>query len=130
MADVPTTQPNGGEDHNADMDALDADDEPITVPRGWIVAVLDIATGSMDFGSGFLNDSDVEALRRLAEAVGVDPMGATPSTHICKYKGEHSWQYHERGWGANQDRWYCRFCHHSSAEKPADADSGGQGTPE
>lgn len=39
---------------------------------------FDVATSSMDFGSGFLDLEEVVGLRRLARALGVDPVEATP----------------------------------------------------
>ena len=66
-------------------------DEQITLPRPLLEAVFDIATGSMDFGSGFLCDEEQEALRELATKLGIDPMRATQHTHRCKYRGSHVW---------------------------------------
>jgi hypothetical protein len=57
----------------------------VTVPLDDLKAVLDIATESMDFGSGFLDHDEVATLRRIAEAVGVDPMEATPSEWRRQY---------------------------------------------
>lgn len=68
------------------------DDKKIKVRRGDIQAVLDVATMSMDFASGFLDDEQVEALRKLAIVVGVDPIVVTPSNFVCKYTGRHEWQ--------------------------------------
>lgn len=48
-------------------------------------AVFDIAVGSMDFGSGFLDDEEVQMLRAAAVDLGVDPMEATPSDFKSKY---------------------------------------------
>jgi hypothetical protein len=53
-------------------------------------AVFDVAVGSMDFGSGFLDDEEVEALRAAAGILGVDPDTATPRQFICKYRGHHA----------------------------------------
>lgn len=66
-------------------------DETIALPKELLQAVFDIATGSMDFGSGFLDDEEQLHLRAFAVALGVDPMVATQHTHVCKYVGSHDW---------------------------------------
>jgi hypothetical protein len=57
----------------------------IDVPRPILQAVFDAAVNSMDFGSGFLEDSDVAALRAVACLLGVDPVLATPGNFRHKY---------------------------------------------
>jgi hypothetical protein len=52
-------------------------------------AVFDVAVSSMNFGSGFLDDEEVRALRAAAVLLGVDPDTATPDNFICKYRGHH-----------------------------------------
>lgn len=52
-------------------------------------AVLDIAVGSMNFGSGFLDRDEVASLRRLAEQIGIDPIIATPEAWRLQYA--HVW---------------------------------------
>jgi hypothetical protein len=42
-------------------------------------SMFDMATGSMNFMSGFLVTDEVELLRRVAHIIGVDPKVATPS---------------------------------------------------
>lgn len=51
--------------------------------------IFDIAVNSANFGSGFLDDVEVAALRQVAEALGVDPMAATPRNFRCQYHGHH-----------------------------------------
>lgn len=48
-------------------------------------ALFDVAVSSMDFGSGFLDTDEVNMLRRIAEAIGVDPMVATPHDFRSRY---------------------------------------------
>lgn len=48
--------------------------------------VFDTAVNSMNFGSGFLDDEEVEALRECALALGVDPMNGTPDNFKPKYR--------------------------------------------
>lgn len=52
--------------------------------------LFDVATGSMDFGSGFLDDEEVAALREVAVLIGADPDDATPEKFRCKYRGHHN----------------------------------------
>lgn len=61
----------------------------VTVDRTTLQIVFDVAVNSLDFGSGFLDDEEVAALRTIAESLGVDPMVATPETFQCKYTGQH-----------------------------------------
>lgn len=61
--------------------------------------VFDTAVHSMDFGSGFLDDDEVEALRACAVALGVDPAVATPRNFVCKYGGTHLWG---KNWGGGE----------------------------
>lgn len=62
--------------------------ETTTLPTEDLRDIFDIAVGSMDFGSGFLDTDCVEALRRIAVALGVDPMTATPSGFATQYPHE------------------------------------------
>ncbi len=63
--------------------------EIIEVPRHVLAAVFDALVTSMDFGSGFMEDEDVEALRTVAVLLGTDPQEATPYGYRCKYSGTH-----------------------------------------
>lgn len=54
-------------------------DEHFTVPAEDLRALFDMAVGSMNFGSGFLDSDEVDVLRRVAVLIGVDPMEATPT---------------------------------------------------
>jgi hypothetical protein len=56
--------------------------------------VFDTAVHSMDFGSGFLDDEEVAALREVAVVLGVDPAAATPRNFTCKYRGHHAAEPH------------------------------------
>lgn len=57
-------------------------DDPIRV-------VFDIAISSLDFGSGFLDNAEVRALRTLAVQLGVDPDEATPFNWLPWNEDEH-----------------------------------------
>jgi hypothetical protein len=95
----------------------------ITVPLDIARATFDIAVGSMDFGSGFLDDEEVKQLRDFAVRIGIDPMLATPETFRLKYqhayepdRSEWHWEYPDpRNWasgirveGPYPDR--CHWC--------------------
>lgn len=55
------------------------------VPDSTLRILFDALTNSMDFGSGFLDSEDVEALRAVAVLLGVDPMYGTPSEFTGQY---------------------------------------------
>jgi hypothetical protein len=57
----------------------------ITMPRETAQIVFDALVHSLDFGSGFLDTPEVEALRGLAVALGVDPATATPKEFVKHY---------------------------------------------
>lgn len=95
------------------------EDEMIEVRRGDLRAVLDVATGSLDFGSGFLNEEEVEVLRRLAELLGIDQLLVTPANFTFKYgcqmRGQHDWKFQKNAaWDNNQlvAGWFCHVCRH------------------
>ncbi len=70
---------------------MDHDETPATVSLGrqLLQDLFDVATSSLDFGSGFLDDDQVRSLREIAVVLGVDPLVATPSNYVCRYTGEH-----------------------------------------
>jgi hypothetical protein len=47
--------------------------------------LFDTAVGSMDFSSGFLDNEEVEVLRKVAVYLGRDPKEATPSNFLETY---------------------------------------------
>jgi hypothetical protein len=51
------------------------------VPKETAQILFDALVGTLDFGSGFLDDDEVCALRDLAVLLGVDPLEATPQTY-------------------------------------------------
>jgi hypothetical protein len=57
----------------------------IALPIEKLRGLFDIAVESMDFGSGFLEDSDVELLREVAVLLGLDPSVGTPDAFYDKY---------------------------------------------
>lgn len=124
------------------------EDETVEVRKGDLRAVLDVCTGSMDFGSGFLDNEQVEAIRKLAEILDVDPLRVTPSNFACQYGAPHQWAW-SKEWrhakitapprqvdrrhrikGASTEpvetevlvepgHWYCWRCRHVDTDRPA-----------
>ena len=100
----------------ADFARVYDEDEVIPIRKGDLRALLDIASTSMDFGSGFLDDEAVEILRAAAVVLGVDPVQVTPSNHHCKYYP------HVMKWSTyfgTSPRWRCQFCGLEDMERPA-----------
>jgi hypothetical protein len=62
--------------------------EPKNELREHIKVVFDTAVGSLDFGSGFLDDDEVKSLRWVAKWLGVEPIRATPANFVEKYYTE------------------------------------------
>jgi hypothetical protein len=106
------------------FDTEDAVDlaRPITVTKKVLRDVLDVATMSMDFASGFMDDEQVEALRTAAVALGIDQMVVTPSHYVCKYRGTHQWELRHWGVGHRNEVWWCVNCQHTSNTRPPDAE--------
>ncbi|MHB8490615.1 MAG: hypothetical protein ACYDA6_00150 [Solirubrobacteraceae bacterium] len=94
----------------------DEDDE-ITIRRGDLRALLDLATSSMDFGSGFWDNEQVEIARKIAGVLGVDPLIVTPPNftfdYVCKAKGQHKWRAVD--W-RNSVKWICEICRHTTTD--------------
>lgn len=91
---------------------------PMQIEKYLIQVVFDVAVHSTDFGSGFLDDEEVEALRGVAVLLGVDPMEATPENFKCKYTGLHRWMgldaghvHLPQGREGEATAWMCRNCH-------------------
>jgi hypothetical protein len=78
-----------------------------------VQALFDIATGSMDFGSGFLDTDEVDALRRVAVHLGVDPMVATPRNFAGQYP--HPFEPVK---GAHPDYRGCARCSRTADQPP------------
>jgi len=70
-------------------------DDMVTVNREQLKALFDVAVGSLDFGSGFWDIDATEAARGIAEALGIDPMEATPSEFNKRYP--HAFVQHHPG---------------------------------
>lgn len=106
-----------------DYERVYDEDDMVQVRRGDLRALLDLATGSMDFGSGFWDDEQVEIARKVAGVLNIDPMLATPSNFTFKYgcraRGEHKWRKLEEPWilryGEGPSvKWICDVCRHTS----------------
>lgn len=82
----------------------------ILVPDATARAVFDIAIHSLDFGSGFLDNEQVDRLRDMAGYLGVDPREATPSEHRRRYCTGHDWQPGRRAYNDGTIVWKCERC--------------------
>ena len=81
----------------------------MTIDRKMIQILFDCAVNSMDFGSGFLDDEEVEGLRAVAVLLDLDPKVGTPSNFLCKYEGRHE----PYGAGYSYGAGYCSRCRKS-----------------
>jgi len=70
-----------------------SDEELVSVPKRLILMAIDMALTGDAGMSGWMDDEEVDALRALAIAAGMDPIDATPSTFKCKHRGTHD--FHE-----------------------------------
>lgn len=57
----------------------------LAIEKDVLQKVFDAAVYSMDFSSGFLDNDEVEALRKCAVVLGVDPRIATPRNFLATY---------------------------------------------
>lgn len=80
--------------------------DSVIIDRELLQIVFDLVCNSMDFGSGFLVDEDVVAMRKCAEILGVDPMEATPRGFRCRYRGGHD-PYPKPSYDGNT---HCKDC--------------------
>ncbi len=55
------------------------------ITREDLQQLFDLATHSLNFGSGFLDTEEVELLRKVATGLGVDPMLGTPDNFAANY---------------------------------------------
>ncbi len=78
-------------------------DPTVTVPTEDLRALFDIATSSLNFGSGFLDTDEVEVLRRTAVAIGVDPMAGTPREFALRTA--HAFVPDTEGWLDGPCKW-------------------------
>lgn len=88
-------------------------------------AVFDIAIHSLDFGSGFLDNEQVDHLRAYAVHLGVDVLEATPSEHRARYCTGHKWEAKGPAFRNGNVHWRCAVCLHSTyCEHPPAVDWG------
>lgn len=67
------------------------DADGVAVPRKVLQDLFDIVLNSMDFGSGFLEGEQQDAVRAVAVILGVDPTIATQHKDRCAFRGSHAW---------------------------------------
>lgn len=96
--------------------------DEIQIHRSILQITFDTAVNSMDFGSGFLDEEEIEALRAVAVALGVDPKVATPRNRRCPLYG-HEWARNDKRWRSglgvvDEVWWYCPNCNATRDEAP------------
>jgi hypothetical protein len=69
--------------------------DEVTIKAEKLRVLVDVIAGSMDFGSGFLDIEDVEALWYAAEILGISQMDVTPSEF--KHLIPHSFESYPEG---------------------------------
>ena len=72
-----------------------SDNEEVTVKKESLQILFDVAVNSLDFGSGFWEQDDIDAARYIAEKLDICPMLATPGNMRNKYpdcEGTKSWK--------------------------------------
>jgi hypothetical protein len=79
----------------------------VLMPRGNVQEMLDIIVGSLDYGSGVLDQQQIEALRAAAELLGLDPMSATPSEYSKSYPHVYKAYFNTR---INKVATVCKWC--------------------
>jgi hypothetical protein len=73
-----------------DFERTYEEDQEVSIRKGDLRALLDVATGSLDFASGFLDNEQVEVLRRIAPSLDIEPRTVTPRNFMCLYEGKHN----------------------------------------
>lgn len=109
------------------------EDEIIPIRKGDLRALLDTVTGSMDYGSGFLDNEEVEIIRAIAVMLDIDPNKVTPDNFWCQYSGLHRWVWQPARDGYTWDRvpgWYCIACQKWDHDTPPPDDPTFTGRPE
>lgn len=99
--------------------------EPTPIPTEDLRALFDVAVGSMNFASGFLDTDEVNMLRRVAEALSVDPMEATPH----EFRTQYPHAFRESRSLFASERLLCCWCNRESFH-PLHADQVKSGTEE
>lgn len=90
----------------------------VQVPTEDLKALFDIAVGSLNFSSGFLDSEEVEVLRRTAVLIGVDPMVGTPKEFALRMP--HPFASEDPGTLERYPnlRDCCRYCDRREREAP------------
>ncbi len=59
--------------------------DSVNVPLESLKALYDLVVHSMDYGSGFLDQTDIDVLREVAPLIGVCPNNGTHTDMLEKY---------------------------------------------
>ncbi len=106
-----------------DFERVYDEDEMVNIRKGDLRALLDVATGSMDFGSCMLDNEEVEILRKTAGVLGIDPLVVTQRNFRCQYEGgHHLFRQLPNSPGRDDEFWSCERCGAYSNSAPPVAD--------
>lgn len=104
-----------------DFERTYTEDDLLEIRRGDLRALLDLATGSMDFASGFWDNEQTEIARNTATVLGIDPNTVTPRNMLCTYN-PHEWEWADLNrWAIDYPDagyWRCRRCHLHDEDRP------------
>lgn len=79
----------------------------VAIPTEDLKALFDIAVGSLNFTSGFLDSDEVAVLRKVAGIIGVDPMVGTPKEFAQRMAHPHVPEFPD--WPQGPCRWCGRY---------------------
>lgn len=85
------------------------------VPTEDLKALFDVAVGSLNFTSGFLDTDEVNMLRRIAVLIGADPMEGTPDGFAKQYP--HPFTERVKTWPPSSWADCCRRCDQRADDK-------------
>lgn len=102
-----------------DFSPVYTEDESVEVRKGDLRAVLDALVNSLDFGSGFLDNEQVEAMRAAAVALDIDPVNVTPRPFQCTYYGHQEWVWTPHRMTDLGSHWRCTYCQLRDFDRPA-----------
>lgn len=104
-----------------------SDEEMVQVPKALIQVLFDLTTNTMDFGSGFYDDEEQEAMVFLANLLGIDPLLAIQKSHKCMWRAKFLGSdqpvhcltdWYDQKWPEPHQRRYCVDCSGGQEERP------------
>lgn len=97
------------------------EDEILVIRKGDLRALLDLATGSLDFGSGFWDEEQTEIAWKAADLLDVEREKVTPRNMYRLLPHRHDWKLWT--WDRyDQVHWTCTYCGRDNDDLPVPAD--------